>query len=95
MLSDLYRRVGNMIIIKAKELKKEEIERLKFNAKNKVEKRLQKQKLSRMLDECLYLNEKVEYEMIKAFQDYQKKLSEMRIKTLIEQGYINSDELEM
>lgn len=95
MLSDLYRRVGNMIIIKAKELKKEEIERLKFNAKNKVEKRLQKQKLSRMLDECLYLNEKVEYEMIKAFQDYQKKLSEMKIKTLIEQGYINSDELEM
>ena len=68
---------------------------IKFNAKNKVEKRLQKQKLSRMLDECLYLNEKVEYEMIKAFQDYQKKLSEMKIKTLIEQGYINSDELEM
>lgn len=95
MLTDLYRRVGNMIIIKAKEIKKEEIERLKFNAKNKIEKRLQKQKLSRMLDECLYLNEKVEYEMIKAFQDYQKKLSEMRIKTLIEQGYINSDELEM
>ena len=95
MLSDLYRRVGNIIIIKAKEIKKEEVERLRFNAKNKVEKRLQKQKLSRMLYECLYLNEKVEYEMIKAFQDYQKKLSEMEIKTLIEQGFINADEIEM
>ena len=95
MLTDLYRRIGNMVIQKAVELKKEESERLKFNAKNKIEKRLQKQKLLRMLDECLYLNEKVEYEIIKAFQDYQKKLSEMRIKTLIEQGYIDSDELEM
>ena len=35
------------------------------------------------LNECLYLNSKVEYETIKAFQDYMNTLEEMRIKTLL------------
>ena len=51
----------------------------------------QKSKLKRELDECLYLNSKVEYEAIKAFQDYMNKLEEMHIKTLIEQGILSSD----
>ena len=52
---------------------------------------MQKSKLKRELDECLYLNSKVEYEAIKAFQDYMNKLEEMHIKTLIEQGILSSD----
>ncbi len=95
MLKDLYRRVGNKIITKAKELKKEENERLKFNAKYKMEKRLQKQKLMQMLNECMLLNKQVEYESIKAFQDYLTQLKEAHISRLIEEGYIDRDELEM
>ena len=79
------------VIESAKNLKIEEEQRTKLNAKNLVEKRMQKSKLKRELDECLYLNSKVEYEAIKAFQDYMNKLEEMHIKTLIEQGILSSD----
>ena len=91
MMNDVYRRLGNIVIESAKNLKLKENERLKLNAKNLVEKRIQKTKLMKELDECLYLNSKVEYETIKAFQDYMNTLEEMRIKTLIEQGYLSSD----
>ena len=91
MMNDIYRRLGNIVIESAKNLKLKENERLKLNAKNLVEKRIQKTKLMKELDECLYLNSKVEYETIKAFQDHMNTLEEMRIKTLIEQGYLSSD----
>lgn len=91
MMNDIYRRLGNIVIESARELKLKENERQKLNAKNLVEKRIQKNKLMKELDECLYLNSKVEFEIIKAFQDYMSKLEEMHIKTLIEQGILSSD----
>lgn len=92
MMKDLYRRVGNPIIEKAKEIKKEEIKRQKYNSKYKSGKIIQKKKLQSLLNQCLYLNSLVEYESIKAFQDYQRRLYEVRIKTLIEQGIIIEDD---
>ena len=91
MMNDIYRRLGNIVIESARELKLKENERQKLNAKNLVEKHIQKNKLMKELDECLYLNSKVEFEIIKAFQDYMSKLEEMHIKTLIEQGILSSD----
>lgn len=91
MMNDIYRRLGNIVIESARELKLKENERQKLNAKNLVEKCIQKNKLMKELDECLYLNTKVEFEIIKAFQDYMSKLEEMHIKTLIEQGILSSD----
>lgn len=88
---DLYRRLGNLVIESAKSLKGQEIERLKLNAKYVVQKRMQKDKLWKELEHCMYLNLKCEYEAIKCFQDYMKKLEEMRIKTLIDEGYLSSD----
>ena len=88
---DLYRRLGNLIIEIAKSLKGQEIERLKLNAKYVVQKRMQKDKLWKELEHCMYLNLKCEYEAIKCFQDYMRKLEEMRIKTLIDEGYLSSD----
>ena len=88
---DLYRRLGNLVIESAKELKTQEIERLKLNAKYIVQKRVQKDKLWKELEHCMCLNSKCEYEAIKCFQDYMKKLEEMRIKTLIDEGYLSSD----
>ena len=91
MMNDIYRRLGNIVIESARELKLKENERQKLNAKNLVEKHIQKNKLMKELDECLYLNSKVEFEIIKSFQDYMSKLEEMHIKTLIEQGILSSD----
>lgn len=88
---DLYRRLGNLVIESAKNLKGQEIERLKLNAKYVVQKRMQKDKLWEELEHCMYLNSKCEYEAIKCFQDYMKKLEEMRIRTLIDEGYLSSD----
>ena len=88
---DLYRRLGNLVIESAKSLKGQEIERLKLNAKYIVQKRMQKDKLWKELEHCMHLNSKCEYEAIKCFQDYMKKLEEMRIKTLIDEGYLSSD----
>lgn len=88
---DLYRRLGNLVIESAKSLKGQEIERLKLNAKYVVQKRMQKDKLWKELEYCMYLNSKCEYEAIKCFQDYMKKLEEMQIKTLIDEGYLSSD----
>ena len=88
---DLYRRLGNLVIESAKELKTQEIDRLKLNAKYVIQKRMQKDKLWEELEHCMYLNSKCEYEAIKCFQDYMKKLEEMRIKTLIDEGYLSSD----
>lgn len=88
---DLYRRLGNLVIESAKNLKGQEIERLKLNAKYVVQKRMQKDKLWKELEHCMYLNSNCEYEAIKCFQDYMRKLEEMRIKTLIDEGYLSSD----
>ena len=52
---------------------------------------MQKDKLWKELEHCMYLNSKCEYEAIKCFQDYIKKLEEMRIRTLIDEGYLSSD----
>ena len=88
---DLYRRLGNLVIESAKSLKGQEIERLKLNAKHVVQKRMQKDKLWKELEHCMYLKSKCEYEAIKCFKDYMRKLEEMRIKTLIDEGYLSSD----
>lgn len=95
MKGDLFNRIGNIVIEKAKLLKSNEIERLKLNAKIKTEKILQKKKLSRMLNECFYLNNIIEYEAIKSFQKFLSKLEEMRIKNMIEQGLIIDQNNEM
>ena len=88
---DLYHRLGNLVIESAKSLKGQEIERLKLNAKYVVQKRMQKDKLWKELEHCMYLNSKCEFEAIKCFQDYMRKLEEMRNKTLIDEGYLSSD----
>lgn len=88
---DIFRRLGNRVIESAKTLKSQEDERLKLNAKYVVQKRMQKDKLWKELEHCMYLNSKCEYEAIKCFQDYMKKLEERRIKTLIDEGYLSSD----
>ena len=60
-------------------------ERLKLNAKFKAQKIKQKKKLFNEIQECLYISQKVNYEIIKTFQEFYNKLEELRYQNLIEQ----------
>ncbi|MDD3999288.1 MAG: relaxase MobL [Bacilli bacterium] len=85
-MQDIYRRLGNIVIDYAKQVKKSDNERLKLNAKYKREKIAQKNKLWGEIKECFYLADKFAYETIKAFQDHMDKLEEMRFQNLVEQS---------
>ena len=67
-------------------------ERLKLNAKIKPQKIEQKKKLFNEIQECLYISQKVNYEIIKTFQEFYNKLEELRYQNLIEQ-YENEFEM--
>lgn len=91
MQKDLYRRLGNMVIEKSKQLKLDEVERLKLDARYRAEKQMQKKKYLAQLQECLYLSDKFAYETIKSFQDFIRNLEEVHIKRLKEEGIIQDD----
>ena len=98
MQKDLYRRIGGIVIKQALEVKKLEFERTQLNAKYKMEKAKQRQKLSQLLDQCIYLNRLVEYEAIHSFQEFMRNLEEVHFKRLKEEGLIIDDggyEMEM
>ena len=84
-MQDFYRRIGNVVIEEAKKLKTKDDERLKLNAKYKAQKIKQKKKLFKEIQECLYISQKVNYEIIKTFQEFYNKLEELRYQNLIEQ----------
>ena len=88
---DFYRRIGNIIIKQARELKIKDIERLQLNAKYRAEKIAQKNKFWAQLDYALYLSMKVNYEIIKAFQDFLEMMERARYEILVEQGVIEAE----
>lgn len=88
---DFYRRIGNIIIRQAKELKLKDLERLKLNAKYRAEKIAQKKKFWAQIDYALYLSMKVNYEIIKAFQDFLEMMERARYQILVEQGVIEAE----
>ena len=90
-MQDLYRRIGNIVIKTAKELKAEDIERLKLDAKYRAQKIAQKKKFWAQLDYALYLSMKVNYEIIKAFQDFLEMMERARYQILVEQGIIEPE----
>lgn len=98
MQKDLYRRLGGIVIKQALEIKKLEFERTRLNAKYKMEKAMQRKKMSQLLDQCIYLNRLVEYEAIHSFQEFMRNLEEVHSKRLKEEGLIQEDggyEMEM
>ncbi|MDD3231826.1 MAG: relaxase MobL [Clostridia bacterium] len=81
-MQDIYRRLGNIVIDYALQIKKSDTERLRLNAKHRREKIAQKNKLWGEIKECFYLTDKFAYETIKAFQDHMDKLEELRYQNL-------------
>ena len=87
----MYRRVGNIVIQCAKDLKFKDDQRLKLNAKYKAEKIRQKNKFWKELDECLLMNERVNYEIIHSFQDFMESLERARYSRLVEEGELEAE----
>jgi len=90
-MQDFYRRIGNIVIKTAKELKVKDLERLKLDAKYRAQKIAQKKKFWVQLDYALYLSQKVNYEIIKAFQDFLEMMERARYQILVEQGVIEPE----
>ena len=90
-MQDIYRRIGNEVIKCAKKLKYIDDKRLMFNAKIKSQKYAQKKSLVAQIVECMEMSAQVDYEAIKAFEDYLRKLDEARYQILVEEGYIEAE----
>lgn len=83
---DIYRRLGNIVIDYALDLKRKDDERLKLNAKIRKEKFKQKRSLWDQVDYCMYLSNKFNYESMQAFKEHMQKLEEIRYSMLVEQN---------
>ena len=70
-------------------LKKINIQRLQINSKYRKEKILSHKKLKHQLQECLWLSRQIQYESIRAFDEFIHKLEEVNFKNLIEQGKVD------
>ena len=85
---DLYRRLGNQII-KFLLSFKYEINKNQFQTSNRlVKKRIERNKNSYLLEKSLYLSEKTQKEAFNYFEEHMKKLRQLNIEVLIEQGVI-------
>lgn len=88
---DMYRRIGNKIIECALYMRDLNNKRLSYNAQIKSQKYAQKKGLFDQLVECMKLSQKVDYEIMKSFQDYIKTLENIRYRTLVEMQEIEDE----
>ena len=71
---DLYRRLGNIVIQTALKIRTREIEKQRNLASARFQKMQRKNKLKYLIEQSLYLSEKISYETIHAFEEYEEKL---------------------
>jgi len=85
---DMYRRLGNIVVKQIFNIRYQ-LKQYDYETKNRlVKKRIQRRKTEHIIQESLYLADKVQFEAMNYFQEHMKVLEEMRIKVLIEQGVI-------
>lgn len=88
-ITDLYRRLGNIVIQTAKTIRIEQ-QKQDRNIKNRlVQKRIERRKRQILLKHCFRLNDMVNREIVNSFQDYLKRLEEANYKRLQEEGYLD------
>ncbi len=86
-INDIYRRLGNLVLVTVKEVRKDQ-KRLEYTTKNRLlSKRLDKLKRKALVRRCMQLNDLVNREIISAFQQYLDKLEEANFKRLQEEGF--------
>lgn len=85
---DLYRRLGNQII-KFLLSFKYEINKNKYQTNNRLaKKRIERNKSKYLIEKSLYLSEKTQKEAFNYFEEHMKKLQQLNIEVLMEQGVI-------
>ena len=88
-ITDLYRRLGNIVIQTAKTIRIEQ-QKQDGDIKNRlVQKRIERRKRQILLKHCFRLNDMVNREIVNSFQDYLKRLEEANYKRLKEEGYLD------
>lgn len=88
-IDDLYRRLGNLVLLAVKDIRREQ-SKFAYETKNRlVQKHIEKKRRQILLRKCLRLNDIVNREMMSAFQDYLDKLDEAHYTILKEEGYLS------
>ena len=88
-IKDLYRRLGNIVIQTAKQIRIEQQKQDRDIKNRLVQKRIEKRKRQILLKRCFQLNDLVNREIVNSFQDYLKRLEEANYKRLQEEGYLD------
>ena len=90
-LNDIYRRLGNIVIKTARDIRKNQ-SKVEYETKSRLAlKRIAKNKRRILFEKSMQLNDLVNREIISAFAEYREKLQEANFKRLVEEGYIETD----
>ncbi len=88
-IKDIYRRLGNLVLFMAKEIRAEQA-KLDTNTRNRLlQKRIDKLKRKALIKKCMQLNDLVDQEIMNAFKEYLDKLDEANYNRLKEEGLID------
>ena len=88
-IKDLYRRLGNIVIQTAKQIRIEQQKQDRDIKNRLVQKRIEKRKRQILLKRCFQLNDMVNREIVNSFQDYLRRLEQANYKRLQEEGYLD------
>ena len=87
-MKDLYRRLGNIVILAAKDIKTKQ-NKFNYETRNRlILKHIEKKKRKILINKCIELNDLVNKEIVNAFAEYRERLEEANYKRLKEEGYL-------
>ena len=87
-MKDLYRRLGNIVIFAAKDIKTKQ-NKFNYETRNRlILKHIEKKKRKILINKCMQLNDLVNKEIVNAFAEYRERLEEANYKRLREEGYL-------
>ena len=87
-IKDLYRRLGNIVILAAKDIKTKQ-NKFNYETRNRlILKHIEKKKRKILINKCIELNDLVNKEIVNAFAEYRERLEEANYKRLKEEGYL-------
>ena len=87
-MKDLCRRLGNIVILAAKDIKTKQ-NKFNYETRNRlILKHIEKKKRKILINKCMQLNDLVNKEIVNAFAEYRERLEEANYKRLREEGYL-------
>ena len=88
-MEDIYKRLGNIVLQTIKDIRINQ-QKVEYETNQRLAlKRIEKNKKKIILDRCMRLNDLVNQEIVKAFQDYRDRIDNANYKRLQEEGYFD------